>query len=68
MVKNMEQPSNIEMLRRFTLSQDEKIFASIAERYVDLLFSAALRQLRDWHLAEEATQNVFLVFRDTVTL
>jgi len=56
----MEQPSNIEILKQFTLSQDEQIFATIVERYVDLVFSAALRQLHDWHLAEEATQNVFL--------
>jgi hypothetical protein len=56
----MEQPSNIEILKQFTLSQDEQIFAAIVERYVDRVFSAALRQLHDWHLAKEATQNVFL--------
>ncbi|MDA0751111.1 MAG: sigma-70 family RNA polymerase sigma factor [Verrucomicrobia bacterium] len=56
----MEQPSNIEILKQFTLSQDEQIFAAIVVCYVDLVFSAALRQLHDWHLAEETTQSVFL--------
>jgi RNA polymerase sigma factor (sigma-70 family) len=48
-----------ELLRRYAKG-DEEAFASVVRRYVDLVYSAAVRMLRDAHLAEDLTQTVFL--------
>src|SRR5688500_1939954 len=54
-------PSDRELLRRYAEENSSEAFAQIVARYVDLVYSSARRQLRDAHLAEDATQAVFLL-------
>ena len=49
-----------ELLRRYAVEGANDAFAKLVERHVDLVYSAALRQLNgDAHLAADATQLVF---------
>jgi RNA polymerase sigma factor (sigma-70 family) len=49
------------LLRAYVHGESQQAFAAIVERYVDLVYSSALRQLRDHHLAEDAAQAVFII-------
>lgn len=49
-----------ELLRRYAEDRAESAFAEIVRRHVDLVYSAALRQVNgDAHLAQDVTQLVF---------
>lgn len=49
-----------EALMASVTAHDQVAFAVIYDRYVDLVYSAALRVLADTHHAEDATQDVFV--------
>jgi RNA polymerase sigma factor (sigma-70 family) len=52
---------DLELLWEYGRSGDSHAFARVAERYVDLVYSAALRQVRDPHLAQDVTQAVLII-------
>ena len=50
-----------ELLQRYTESRCEASFTELVNRHVDLVYSAALRQVGgDAHLAHDVTQSVFI--------
>src|SRR5436190_6281619 len=52
--------SDCDLLRRYAETNSEESFAELVRRHLDLVYSAALRQVNgDAHLAEDVTQTVF---------
>jgi RNA polymerase sigma factor (sigma-70 family) len=52
--------TDLELLQRYVRYNAEEAFAEIVRRHVDLVHSAALRQVRSPELAEEVAQAAFL--------
>src|SRR5882724_769998 len=48
-----------ELLREFAERDSDAAFTTLVQRYADLVYSTALRQLRDPDLAQEVAQTVF---------
>ena len=52
--------TDLELLARYTAQHAEDAFAEIVRRHVNLVYSAALRQVRSPQLAEEVVQSTFI--------
>jgi len=57
----MQAMSDMELLKEYALRKSEEAFATLVSRHIDLVYSAALRHIRNHHQAEEITQAVFVI-------
>ncbi len=51
--------SDLDLLGRFARQKSQDAFTELVNRHVNLVYSAALRQVRSPQLAEEVAQSVF---------
>jgi RNA polymerase sigma factor (sigma-70 family) len=56
----MNSATDQQLLREYHKTHSEAAFAELVRRYVDLVYSAALRMCRDPHMAEDISQSVFV--------
>ena len=55
----LKMTSDLDLLREFARENSQEAFAEIVRRHLNLVYSAALRQVRSPQLAEEVAQSVF---------
>src|SRR5947207_13224664 len=60
----MNSQTDQQLLRDYTGRRSEAAFAELVRRHVDFVYSAALRMVRDAHLAEDVAQGVFVALAE----
>lgn len=53
--------TDMELVREYAARHSDQAFETLVSRHISLVYSSALRQVRDPHLAQEITQAVFIV-------
>ncbi|MDB6058667.1 MAG: hypothetical protein JWO95_2511 [Verrucomicrobiales bacterium] len=60
----MSELNDPELLAKYASHHSEQAFSELVERYIALVYSAALRQVRNPHTAEDVTQAVFTILAE----
>src|SRR5277367_6238202 len=50
-----------QLIQDYASNRSDDAFKALVDQYVGLVYSACFRQLKDRHLAEDATQAVFIL-------
>jgi len=53
--------NDMDLVREYAQRNSEEAFATIVSRHINLVYSVALRQARDPHIAQEISQTVFII-------
>ena len=61
MTDDMNTDTDMNLVRQYAQGRSEEAFAILVSRHVNLVYSVALRHVRDTHLAEEITQTVYII-------
>ena len=56
----MNQQTDAQLLRAYAEHRSDAAFSELVRRHLDFTYSAAVRMVRDRHLAEDVTQGVFV--------
>ncbi len=59
--------TDLQLLHRYTQNNSQDSFAALVNRHLNLVFSAAMRQVRSPQLAEEVAQSVFADLAQSAT-
>ncbi|MGZ4986883.1 MAG: RNA polymerase sigma factor, partial [Limisphaerales bacterium] len=57
----MSELNDADLLSAYANQHSNEAFAELVERYIPLVYSAALRQVRNPHTAEDVSQAVFTI-------
>src|SRR3954469_25384016 len=57
----MQVMDEMALLKEYATRNSESAFETLISQHVNFVYSAALRQVRDPHLADEITQAVFII-------